>query len=78
MQTYSWQTALQDAVLEINPEKLRATVQQAEVAIFERAQVLSLFSRDNFGRGNLEEQRAIESAVSTLLTLRGNRSAFPD
>jgi hypothetical protein len=45
---YSWQGVLQDAVLEINPEKRRAKVPPAEVAIFERAQALSLFGRGNY------------------------------
>jgi hypothetical protein len=76
--SYSWQSVLQEAVLEINPEKLRAKVQHAEVAIFERAQALSLFDRGNFGRGNWKEQQAIDEALSKLEELRKNKLAFPD
>jgi hypothetical protein len=75
---FSWQTVLQDAVRETSPEKVRAKVQLAEVAIFERAQALSLFDRGNFGRGNWEEQQAIDEALSKLEKLRKNKSAFPD
>jgi hypothetical protein len=70
---YRWQDLLQDATLEFKPKELRRKVQRAEAAIFARAEALSLF-----GRGNQEEQQAIEEALSTLEELRKNRSAFPD
>jgi hypothetical protein len=71
--TYEWQGLLQDAILEFQPEKLRAKVQTAEAAIFDRAQALSLFLH-----GNHEERQAIEDALSTLRVLRKNNSAFPE
>jgi hypothetical protein len=38
----SWQTPLQEAILEFDPEKLAEKIQAVESLIFERLQVLSL------------------------------------
>jgi hypothetical protein len=70
---YDWQGLVQEAVLELKPEQLRRKVRKAEAVIFARAQVLSLF-----GREEQEEQQAIYEALSELEELRKNKSAFPD
>ena len=69
---FEWQALLQEAIIEAKPEELRLKVQKAEAAIFARAEALSLF-----GRGNEEEQLAIQNALSTLEELRKNKLAFP-
>lgn len=67
--TYPWRSYLRDAFAESDPRKLREKIQKVEVAVFERAQILSL------GRDHLEEQEALVEAIARLRELQKERSA---
>ena len=67
-----WQAPLRDAILEFNPQELRARVQNVEAAIFDRFQVLSS------ERNHEDERQALSAALSTLRMLKRDKLAFPD
>ena len=67
-----WQSALQDAILEPNPEELRRKVEKIETEIFERFQDLSCY-RD---RRERQEREALSDALSRLQTLKRDRLAL--
>lgn len=69
-----WQHALQDVVLERDPEELRAKVQKVESEIFERLQDLSCYRN----RQERQEREALCDALSTLRTLKREKLALPD
>jgi hypothetical protein len=69
---FDWQRMLHEALVEVNPEKLRAKVAQAEAAIFERLQTMGQDSSDS------EERNALRDASNSLLTLKREVLKFPD
>jgi len=69
-----WQSALQEAILESNPERLRAKVQKVEAEIFERLQDLSCYRN----RQERQEREALSDALITLCTLKREKLALPD
>jgi hypothetical protein len=55
-----WQKLLQEALLELDPEKLKQRVAAAETAIFKRLQAMSQ------DRDHTAERQAIEDALASL------------
>jgi hypothetical protein len=70
--TFDWQSIVHEALVELNPEKLKAKVAQAEEAIFNRLQALDKDPQ------NAEERHALQDASNTLLTLKREVLKFPD
>jgi hypothetical protein len=68
----AWQREYQAALVEADPAKLFNLIAEAEVAIFNRLQILTA-SRDG-----LAERRAIEEAIATLRVIKKENLAFPD
>ena len=67
-----WQGPLQEALLEIDREKLQSKMMKAEEAIFERLQQLA-------GTSDSEaERQAIEDAISALRVLKTEKLNYPD
>jgi hypothetical protein len=66
---YPWQAYLRDAFAESDPRKLRGKIQKVEVALFQRAQTLSL------GRDHLEEREALIAAIARLRDLQKEKPA---
>ena len=72
----SWQSEVQAATKETDPEKLLGRVHAAEVAIFTRLQEL--------GKGGVKdgthqaEKESLADAVETLRLLKRDRLGFPD
>ena len=69
---FEWQGPLREALLELDAEKLRQRVTEAETAIFERLQELSL-SQDSS-----DERRALVDATNTLRVLKKESLKYPD
>jgi hypothetical protein len=67
-----WQRALQEALVELDTDKLKARVATAEVAIFNRLQAISQ-STDH-----KSERQAIEDALINLRVLKRESLGFPD
>jgi hypothetical protein len=72
----SWQEPYQQAMLELDPVKLRRKVLKAEGAILRRLQELS----DGEARvdGAREEKLVINDAISALRVLRKEKLRFPE
>lgn len=68
-----WQGAWHDALLELDPKKLRQKVIDAEAAIFKRLQELSDDRTDH-----MEERLALNDAISGLRALKVEQLKFPD
>ena len=67
-----WQSPFQEALLEIDREKLQSKMMKAEEAIFERLQQLA-------GTSDSEaERQAIEDAISALRVLKTEKLNYPD
>ena len=69
---FEWQTIIQEAVAELDPEKLRAKIAEAESLIFGRLQAIGQDGTKN------EERNALQDASNTLLTLKREVLKFPD
>ena len=70
--TFGWQRVIQEALVEVDPEKLRAKISEAESVIFDRLQRLGQ------GSDRPEERDALRDASNTLLTLKKEILKFPD
>lgn len=68
-----WQGAWQDALLELDPEKLHQKVAKAETAIFKRLQELSSDRTDHN-----EEHVALNDAINGLRILKVEKLKFPN
>ncbi len=68
-----WQDAWQDALLELDPEKLHEKVGKAETAIFKRLQELSSDRTDHY-----EEHVALNDAINGLRILKVEKLKFPN
>jgi len=69
---FGWQKPLRDALLELDPEQLQRKVTEAETAIFERLQELSLTP------DSTEERRALQDATNSLRVLKKESLQYPD
>jgi len=69
---FSWQGVIQEALVEVDPEKLRAKISEAESVIFDRLQRVGQDSE------RAEERDALRDASNTLLTLKKEVLKFPD
>jgi hypothetical protein len=67
-----WQKVLQEALLELDTDKLKQRVAAAETAIFKRLQAISQSSDHNV------ERQAIEDALASLRFLKRQSLDFPD
>lgn len=67
---YDWHHALQEALLEVNPGRLREKVIKAEEVLFLRLQSLR--------PSDTEERRALHDACDLLLSIKRETLKFPD
>lgn len=67
-----WQRPVQEALLELDRDKLKARVAEAEAVIFNRLQAISQ------GPDHKAERQAIEYALSSLRILKRETLGFPD
>ena len=67
-----WQRPLQEALVELDNDKLKARVAAAEVAIFNRLQAISQSTNHQ------PEREAIENALTSLRVLKRESLGFPD
>ena len=67
---YDWHNALQEALLEVNPGRLREKVIKAEEVLFLRLQAL--------GPSDTKERRALYDACDLLLSIKRETLKFPD
>ncbi|HWY59835.1 MAG TPA: hypothetical protein VNZ03_35560 [Terriglobales bacterium] len=67
-----WKKMFQEALVEVNPEKLKGKIAESEAAIFQRLQALQPAS------DNVEELRALQDASNALLVLKREVLKFPD
>jgi len=69
---FEWQAIIHEAVVELDLDKLRAKITEAESAIFNRLQALGQTAEGT------EERNALRDASNTLLTLKREVLKFPD
>jgi hypothetical protein len=67
-----WQRPVQEALVELDTEKLKERVAAAEAAIFERQQAISQ-SRDHHA-----ERESIEYALASLRVVKKETLEYPD
>jgi len=67
-----WKKLVQQALVEVNPEKLKEKVSDAEAAIFQRLQALERSSDSS------AERHALQDASNTLLMLKREVLKYPD
>lgn len=69
---FAWQQIIQEALVELDRDKLKAKIAEAESAIFNRFQALD---RNADGA---EERNALQDASNTLLALKREVLKYPD
>jgi hypothetical protein len=69
---FAWQQIIQEALVELDRDKLKAKIAEAESAIFNRLQALG---RNADGA---EERNALQDASNTLLALKREVLKYPD
>jgi hypothetical protein len=69
---FAWQRIIHEALVELDPEKLKGKVAKAEAVIFERMQDLGP------GADHADERHALQDASNSLLTLKKEVLKFPD
>lgn len=69
--TRQWKEVFQEALVEVNPERLKEKIAESEAAIFQRLQVLQS------GPANVQELRALQDASNALLVLKREVLKFP-
>ena len=69
---FEWERIIHEALVELDPDKLREKITEAESVIFERLQAIG---RDHSGS---DERNALQDASDTLLTLKREILKFPD
>jgi hypothetical protein len=72
LQYPDWQSPVQGALLELDRDKLKARVAEAEAAIFNRLQAIS---QDT---DHTAERQAIEDALANLRVVKRESLGFPD
>jgi len=68
----AWQHEYQEALVEVDSDKLKGRVEAAEAAIYRRLQHLSQNSDD------FAERQVIEDALHALRVLKRDELGFPD
>ena len=68
----SWQTPLQEAILELEHEKVAERIQEVENLIFERLQALS------YDTDHHDERQALADATFILSRLKKDKLSYPD
>ncbi len=69
---FEWKKLVHEALVEVNPEKLKEKVSEAEAAIFQRLQALASTPDSS------AELHALQDASNTLLVLKREVLKFPD
>jgi len=69
---FEWQSLIHEASVELDLDKLRDKITEAESAIFNRLQTLGQNAE------SFEERTALQDASNTLLTLKREMLKFPD
>jgi len=69
---FKWQNIIHEALVELDLDKLRAKITEAESVIFNRLQTLGENAE------GAEERDALQDASNTLLTLKREVLKFPD
>jgi len=69
---FEWERVIHEALVELDPDKLRKKIAEAEAVIFDRLQAIG---RDGSGS---DERNALQDASNTLLTLKREILKFPD
>jgi len=69
---FDWQVLIQDALVELDTQKLRAKIDEAESVIFGRLQAIG---HDD---SKQDERNALQDASNTLLKLKREVLKFPD
>ena len=72
LQYPEWQRPVQEAMLELDRDKLRALVAEAEAAIFNRLQAISQDTH------HTAERQAIADALASLRVVKRESLQFPD
>ena len=72
LQYPDWQTRVREALLELDRDKLRTIVAEAEAAIFNRLQAISQDTHQT------TERHAIEDALANLRVVKRESLEFPD
>jgi hypothetical protein len=67
-----WKKIFQEALVEVNPERLKERIAESEAAIFQRLQALQS------GSDSVGELRALQDASNALLVLKREVLKFPD
>lgn len=67
-----WKKLVKEAVVEVNPDRLKEKVAEAEAAIFQRLQALERSS------DSPAERHALQDASNTLLILKREVLKYPD
>jgi len=70
--SFEWESVIHEALVELDPDKLREKIAKAESVIFDRLQAIG---RDGSGT---DERNALQDAANTLLTLKREILKFPD
>ena len=70
----NWRDSYQQALVELDPARLRQKVLDAETAIFRQLQQLSM---DGHAKGVQEERMAINDAIANLRVLQQEKLQFP-
>jgi hypothetical protein len=68
----AWQHEYQEALVEVDSDKLKGRVEAAEAAIYRRLQHLSQNS------GDFAERQVIQDALHSLRVLKRDELGFPD
>ncbi len=68
----SWQSPLQEAILEFDPETLAEKIQEVETLMFERLQEISSESDHH------AERQALSDATTILRRLKKAKLSYPD
>ena len=67
-----WQPEFEEAIVELNPERLADKIKQFELAVFVRLHELAGDSDHH------DERQAIADALSTLREVKRNKLSYPD
>jgi hypothetical protein len=68
--SYTWQSPLQEAIREHNPDEMRAKIRQAEVAVIGRIMAVSY-------RLDYAEEEALCEALARIRLLKGQARRAP-
>ena len=72
MKYSKWQSEFEEAIVELNPERLADKIKHCELAVFVRLQELA------FNSDHHDERQAIADALSILREVKRDRLSYPD